>query len=421
MKFLSGHNRTEKPKRAALRFAMIATLSFIGVVASACGISIERQYDLEDAIEAGIISRHIHDIEDSTPADFIVISPIVQEFTSGRSFTATPVFPNGLGLFFDNDEDDGEVAILVEENQLVSKGDVLAQLIYNVDARHNIDYEAAKAYLERLEQESEKERTRWQADIRKARRELASASGSARRQLSLNIRLLEIGQERSELISKTAQERQLKEISTLAESIGVDEIIAPFDGMVIDITKSKEPSTETRILSVVDPSVFFFQITISTATLPGNLYSTIGHRDVFSLRGFMGHINEDDDGLHPDLEFEVRVVTEPWATGQRSLTTFLLAPVDPDGLLTALQALDDGSPSITLRDMSFFAPLEFVVTPRSLTLPVEAIHRHRDREFVLVHINGSVERRYVSTGDRLDDYVQIVAGIEEDTKVVMSP
>ena len=429
MKLLSVTGNGKKVNIITSRLIAVVLLCVLcATTVSACGSTIVQGYGLEDAIRDGIISSHITEIDAGEDfSGFNIVSPTIQQLTSGGRVQTPLVFPVERILSFDRRE--GEVTVFVEENQIVEKDDVLALLTFDVDKSHDINYEAAVLYLERLEQEIAAEITKRQTEIRRARRPLSSASGTIRNQILLNVRLLEIDLERYIINSDVTRREQEEEVAALKKLTGIEEIKAPFDGMVTNIFTGNKIPVGTRhernvhIVTIMDINTLFFQSIVNTSR--DRPYSFMGHGDIKTMSGYI--TNESDSNIRsdrePDFTFDARVASDHWATGPWDVTTFWLAPVDVDGLMETLKALREDDPVITLKEALIYMPVEYIVSPRGMTLPVEATRRESARDtriHVLVYDDGYMEKRYIDVGQVAGGYIYVTYGIEEDEKVVLA-
>jgi len=416
----------QKNNNFLFRFFAVVLLSFLCLAAvSACGNTLIQPYSFEDAVRDGTISSFVtEDIPEDDLSSLEIVTPTMQQLTISGNVLTSVVFPVEQILHFVRNE--GDIEMMVEEYQIVAKDDLLAQLTYETDEVNQIYYDFAIDYLERFEQEIINERRKKQTEISKARRDMSSASGSLRQMLATNVRLLEIDLERYTINSNITRSNLEKEAAITREFLGFEDITAPFDGIVTNIFEGNKLYTSTRqhsnmdMMKISDPSVFFFQASIHTNPL--RPFSNMAHGDIVSVRGFYDMDEEDDDDDRiPDLEFEARIVSDHWAAGQWNFTAFLLSPTDKDALLKTLSEL--GDPAITLLNTRFYITVEYVASPPGLTLPTVAL-RHdsarEDRYHVLILNNGILEKRYVEIGNILNNYIYILYGIDEDSKVVIA-
>ena len=419
---INKHRYAKQNPAALIRYSVFALLCVVYFsLTSACRFIPGQVFTLEDAVLAGVIIDWEYIPVQEQPDEYTLTSPVIQELVDKRVLQANLFYPVEKDLFFVNVE--GEVSIFVEEGQHVSRGDLLATLSFDVDERHYIDYNAAVAHLTRLEQEFNRERTRQRNEISKAREE---------EQPEEVIRLLEINLQRNNFMNGLTIDGLEKEISDLKKSLGTEEIIAPYDGMVFSVFQGNSIELDTsarRMMRIVDPDEFFFQISVSTTHSIETHYNIMGHGDIVTLRERTDS-NTDDEGLSASrIEFEARVVTDSWAAGQRQHIAYLLKPLDIDGLIDKLLLLDNSDPVLTLRNLRLSTTLEYVATPKGITLPVATIHREHvydlrnqitdEQHFVFIFVDGKVEKRSIDMGMTIGGYVQIITGIDEDAKVVV--
>ena len=401
--------------------ALVLLCAICVSITSACGIVPGQSYTFEDAALAGvIIDRESDDLQEQQPDEYTIVTATIQELVDRRNLQTLLFFPVEDDLFFNHYE--GEVTILVEEGEFVTKGDLLATLSFDTDERHYINYEAAVAHLERLEQEFSRERARRRNEISRARGTLPAQA----------VRLMEIELERYNFINSLTVADLEEEISNLRMQLGIEEITAPYDGMVFFVFEGGTISlgtTAQRIMRIADPNDFFFQIAISTTHSLATHYNIIGHGDIITLRERTDSDAGEGDSSHSRIEFETRVVTDSWAAGQRQAVMYLLKPVDMDGLIDTLLAIDGGNPIITLRSLHLSAQVEYTAAPKGITLPTAALQREHIRDqgdvflaeqrYVLIYVDGKVEKRNVEIGETVGGYTHIITGIDEDAKVVI--
>ena len=373
----------------------------------ACGEAAQHSLGLADAEAAGIIMPQSVHFETSDSQDFQMIEATRQDITTNAVLTAQLVFPMEQHLHFQAQE--GSLTLLVENGQIVREGDVLARLTFEVDARLEIEYSAARLRFEQFEAEFMREQS-----------ERLTAIEEARQEALPELALLEIGLERFVFNGNITRNTMRNEMTMLSEMLQGEDIIAPFDGMIISaIGGPYNLRWNPRIMTIVDYTVFFYQFTIATDHPVMNLYNTIGQGDIITLRSNERH--EVDGVEQPVLEFDARVVTDSWASGARRSFIYWLTPVDMEGLLEDARLLDEENPLYNMFDMSFTAQIEIVRAANSITLPNAAVNDEDRRSFVHIYNDGRLGKRYVETGVRGAGYVQIISGLEDGAQVVILP
>jgi multidrug efflux pump subunit AcrA (membrane-fusion protein) len=400
---------------------MVALVITGALLVSACGADARQGYGLADAEAAGIIMPL--DALDGAAGGNVpeIIEASERDITTGTVLTAQLVFPIARHLNFQGQ--DGEVTLIAENGQHVNEGDVLALLISEADDRLEIAYLAASRRLEQFEANFDREHRARSAEIRQARERMAALDGNARRQAALELELLRIGLERFVYTSTATREAIRDEVIALSEMLDGEEIAAPFDGMVVSIDSGPYALRwNPRIMTIADPNTFFYQITLSADQTQSNRYNIMGLGDIITLRSTERHMSGGVE--RPILEFDARVVTDSWAGGIRERFTYWLVPVDMEGLLETVRALDTGNPDnplYTLFGLSFTAQIEIVLATNSVTLPLAAVHEEDRRSFVYIYNDGGLGKRYVQTGFTVGGYVQIISGLEAGAKVVILP
>jgi hypothetical protein len=398
---------------------MVALVIASSLLVSACGAGVRQGFELADAEAAGIIlPQSAHDGAAGGRA-FEIAEASERDLSTIISLTAQLIFPIERQLGFGGQE--GEVALLAENWQLVSEGDVLALLTFDHDARLEIAYQAASQRLEQLEAEFDREHRARSAEMRETRARMAASSGNARRQASLELELLGIGLERFIYLSEAARSALEDEVLALAGKLDAEEIVAPFDGMVVSVDGGPYALRwNPPIMAVVDHSIFFYQLTLSAEHPLMNRYSIMGLGDKITLRSTQRHTVGGIE--RPILEFDALIVTDSWAGGVREAFTYLLVPVDMEGLIDTVRALDMGDPNNplhTLFSLRFTAQIEVSLTATSLALPIAAVHEEDRRTFVYIYNDGRLNKRYVQAGFSVGGYVQIISGLEAGAKVVI--
>jgi len=426
MNWLSINGKPPKINRQTSRFVLGVLLSILCLIfVSACENTFVQEYTLEDAIEDGIISTHATDTSSiTTGTNFNYTTPTLQQITYTDRVQALQIFPVEQELYFK--QRSGDLTVLVEENQFVSKGDVLAHLTFETDKRHQFNYESAVAYLERLEREVSGERAKKRTEINKVRAALESAYNFEREQLTLDLRLLEIDLERYILNSDNTLRDNREEVAELKRLSGFEELTAPFDGVVINIFDGDQIIQVSNVyfqppvMKILNPEAIFFEVLIPpTQEHP---YSVIAHGDIVNVVGYIPVSAADRYNREPEFEFKARVVTDTYVIGPKRDVVYWLAPVDLAGLLNTLKELSEDDPMQTIRDITVFMPVE-LISPLGLTVPVETIRSDVTdiiKIYVLVYSNGSTEKRYIVTGQVAEGFVFVVYGLEEDEKVVLA-
>ncbi|MCL2226361.1 MAG: hypothetical protein FWB97_01855 [Oscillospiraceae bacterium] len=406
--------------RLAAAFALLFFLSACG------GEGVVRQgYSVESAIEAGVLMAEGVDSNDRA---LEIVQATRRDLTISTALRPRFVFPIEQQLFFPHRHDGellmGHVTVLVESGQSVNEGDALARLTFDAEARHEIDYLAARQSLEQFEEDFIRERNRRNAEIAEARREQGLMEGAAAQQASLVIRQSELALERFISSSAVTRSALAEAVEFFAQTLDGAVLRAPIDGMVHSVaTCGIFVSSHNHIMSIVDYNVFFYEITVRASQHATDFYNVIGRGDILTLRGSLnlGDSESDDENGEP-IEIDVRVVTDSWVSGQRGVFTYLLAPVDKEGLFEYLGIIAAGyNPVYILRSIPVTVQLAVTAALDSVTLPIRAVHAEAGRQFIYIYNEGALGKRYVHATNRIGGYAQIVTGIESGTQVVILP
>ena len=385
------------------RFAIILII-FGLFLFSACARANHRLLVVENAEDEGILMPY----EAVIIREIQLARAIIQDITAEANFGAQIVFSNVEHLYLQRTH--GELTILAEAGQHVNKGDVLAYLTFETDARADANYLTAARRLERLEENFTREHNERLSQISDARARIAGLEGNARRRALLELELLEVVLERFLLTGRIDRDAAKDELERVERTLGVEEIIAPFDGMISFVTNDPDNVTRNpRIFTIVNYDNFFFQINVGTGAEIN--YNTIGYGDIITLRAEGGGFGFD---------FDAQIVTDTWATGRRQGSVYWLKPVDKEGLFEAARHNGD-NPMFSLLNSRITARAEFFRATDSIAVPREAVGYDGRGNFVYVYSDGRQGKRYVSIGESDHLYYQILYGLEPGTQVVISP
>ncbi|MCL2201759.1 MAG: hypothetical protein FWB75_07315 [Oscillospiraceae bacterium] len=395
---------------------------------SACGANAQVTYRLDDAVNEGMLIAP--GTEDSARTMDIV--PVLrQSMTLNTTFLARPVFPVTQAMRFNTRE--GTLNLLVEPGQRVSQGDVLARLTMPLDVRLEAEYAAASRRLSRFEEDFELERSELFAELESARQASATPNSITSPRAAVELELLEVMFESFEHRSAMTRDILQNQVDSLNTLRTGEELIAPFDGLVISaVNESAQLWANPVILTIVDCSVFYFQVNIRADGTPLNQYNILGHNNIIPIRSNERHSH--DGGHQPLLSFNARVVSDSWAGTEREVFTYLLAPLDREALISELtelaelelldsedlpSGLAEPDPIMTMLTYGFTASAMITLAQDTLTLPSRAVFTENLRSFVHIYNDGVLGRRYIHTGVSSNNVVQIISGLEEGTMVVI--
>jgi RND family efflux transporter MFP subunit len=228
------------------------------------------------------------------------------------------------------------------------------------------------------------------AEIARKRR-LAAAEALAPSELELA--------ERSVAVARAAVEEARANLAFTRTQLGQTRIEAPIAGVVSSVATQEG---ETVSASLTAPT---FVTIVDLARL--EVWAYVDETDIGRIRvGLPARFSVD---AYPDRELEGRVeAIYPKAEIRDNVVNYVAVvrfPPPPQDLLR---------PEMT-------ASVRLVLDHRgdALTVPRRAVRRERGRTFVLVHQAGRLTRRWVSTGSRDEQRVEIVEGLGEGDVVVI--
>jgi len=411
MKFLSG-----------LRTVFLLGILFLTL--SACqGIS-ESGSTAADAVTEGILLPFENVFGEEVGRTNRFVTAVTRDFTLDINVSANLVLPIQRELRFDGTN--GYLSLYAEVGQIVKKGDVLARLTYE-STQMEINLSSAQRLLSRFDEDFMLNDSRFFHEIYEARNALELANQRDAELLTIQLAALELEYERFLFNSEHTRRNLTENLRDIEENLQGEVITAPFDGIILNVNRLREGDflrDNPRIILMADPRVFFFQINMGGQgqhVLPfaALRYGGVNHGNIITLRTEETYSADGVTG--PVLEFDAVVVTEPWAAGERSDLSYWLAPVDMDGFLEAVAALESETPIRVLNDLNFRASVSAVVAANSVALPANAVYPEDTRSFVYIYEGGNIGKRFVSTGTRAGGYVQILAGLESGAEVVILP
>ncbi len=228
------------------------------------------------------------------------------------------------------------------------------------------------------------------ADLARKRR-LAAAEALAPSELELA--------ERSVALAQAAVEEAQANLAFARTQLGQARIEAPIAGVVSSVSTQEG---ETVSASLAAPT---FVTIVDLARL--EVWAYVDETDIGQIRvGLPARFSID---AHPDRELEGRVeAIYPKAEIRDNVVNYVAVvrfPPPPQDLLR---------PEMT-------ASVRLVLDQRedALTVPRRAVRREGGRAFVLVQEAGRLARRWVSTGSRDEQRVEIVDGLSEGDVVVI--
>ena len=299
----------------------------------------------------------------------------------------------------------GVMSVYVTAGQHVQAGDILASLIFT-DEEMLINHRSTELRLEIFERGFISERNRHRDNINDLRTRLAYAYGILYDRLSLQLQREQLQYERFRINSNTARQRLVQTLSDLDEAMAPSLIAAPFDGVILSTTSIADGTFLTGhpiIIVIADESNYGFYINTNEQIFlppPPLRYAIVRYYDIITIRSDV-------------IEFDARIITDPWAAGQRSGLVFRLLPLVY--ITDIVEYLHE------LLGTNFSTVITHTLSANSVVLPLSAVYPEGARHYVYIYENGNMGKRYVSIGVRVGNYVQIISGLYEGQLVVILP
>jgi len=381
-----------------------------------------------DAIAEGIMMS----IDDAfqVAQDPEIVTPHVRDITFPIRLSVGLVFPVRENISF---EARGQYAWrYVEVGDRVLEGDILARVSYDNDLLE-LDLAAARLRLNQFEESFNNTRLQRRMELARAQEDFDFADEDNMARAALQLARAELNYERFLFESANARRGFQEAVDNISDTLAGPEMIAPVDGMILTMTpgttstttddRGRTTSNHTTTLSIIDDEVFFFQIT-GGQNIPGlpamfrNSILRYGDEIVITSTQSI----RDGDDSRPVLEFNARIVSDPWGAGRRGSPNFWVLPVDMESFLIAVYELDPETPvARTINGMTFFTEFEMTLASNAIVLPIPAINAEDRRNYVFVNNDGHLGKRFVSTGVAMAGYIHITSGIELGTEVVILP
>ena len=363
----------------------------------------ESLYELNDELhmlaQAGILSQ----INTEGPGELNYTLYEVRSGDMERSVIlyASVVFPIWRHLYMDRA---GGVfsGVYASSGQRVEEGQLLAEMSFDTQSRE-IDRLHLAGQIEMFEARYDEEINKRLMDIAEAEASLAmeyTEEGINRRVHGLNTLTLQY--RRFLYSSERIREGLKNRLFELDDIIAGSKLYAPFDGFISyasPINSGTQIDDMPLIITLIDESVMRFSI---NAPL-----DIVRYGDMFTL-----------DAMEYPISFDVCVVSDPLASGRRDVNTmFILEPADRLGLYEALSALNIGISE--LANMRFVANLAVPLAYNSLIVHRRAVIAENNRDYVFVYENGNIMKRYISTGARNGEDVQVLSGLFHGQMVIL--
>jgi len=349
----------------------------------------------------------------------------------------------------------GNLEINVELGGDVSEGDVFATLYPIVDGSVTVNHIRAQARLAEFDRDSALVLERHHEEIRLARENLDAASDSDWERRAIILAQAELALDRFILNSEIQRTPIAEALERIEELIEPARVYVPFDGMVENILGTAfyqrifvggtllppgaggghqffastggfvgmVTNMNNILFTIPSPAGFFYVTNRPHQRMSTTSMLRVG--DVITIRSTNERTNDDDEYV-PVLEFEARVVSDPWSLLFREEgRSYILKPVDMEALSEAYAyARANNHTALELFNMSFIALLQEDIASRSMIiLPNEAVNwelqLHGWVPFVFVYNSGDIFKHYVMVGIVGDYYTQIISGLGEGMEIAV--
>jgi len=359
-------------------------------------------------------------------ADFFrdIITAEKRDLTIIEEHMVSHIFINSHGFVFNMAElNAGEVHFV--NGQIVQAGEILIEFAPEETERYEIRLRAAIQNLERQQQNFTTARDRQLDEIEYLREVFQLATDENWQlkylQLARHETELQLMQQRHQQ-NQTAIQREIDEInSTLAEN----RFYAQIDGRIVWHQHLGWEFANETFISLIDETSLFFSLSQwhwdgFTPRHPPEIeqrnLARVRYGDILPV--LIRVIGGGDYNLY------MRVVSDPWVTGERLIFSypfppvnrhFLLAPMDWDEFNAIIHQYAE---SIFDMHLTIIARTEIPIH-NALTLPTDAIRTLGGRAYVEIYENGYRRRQYITTGVIHGRYAQILTGITEGQQVLI--
>ena len=296
----------------------------------------------------------------------------------------------------------GKVAeVLIEEGMRVKEGDVLARLD-DIEAKAQLAL--AKAQLTATRAQLAEIR----AQLVQAERDLTRQQGLADRQL-ISTQALEAARTQRDMLRARLASTE-EQIRMAQESVGVAQVQldntvvrAPFSGVVV--AKAAQPG------EIISPGGGFTRTGIGTIVDMDSLEIQVDVNEAFINRVTPGQPVEAMLNAYPAWKLPGEVIAIiPTADRSKATVKVRIAIKQRDPRIV---------PDMGVR-VAFLDPQPAQLTSGVL-VPTEAVRADGTADMVFVYANGKVERRSVTLGETVSGHRQVLSGLRDGERVVLSP
>jgi RND family efflux transporter MFP subunit len=302
----------------------------------------------------------------------------------------------------------GKVAeVLIEEGMRVKEGDVLARLD---DTEAKAQLALAKAQLTAARSQVAELR----AQFVQAERDYVRQQGLADRQFTSAQALEAARTQRDMLRARLASIEE--QIRVAQESVGVAQVQldntvvrAPFSGVVV--AKAAQPG---EMISPISAGGGFTRTGIGTIVDMDSLEIQVDVNEAFINRVTPGQPVEAMLNAYPAWKIPGEVIAIiPTADRSKATVKVRIAIKQRDPRI-----VPDMGVRVAFLDQQ---PVRPVPLTSGVLVPTEAVRADGTAGVVFVYANGKAERRRVTLGETISGYRQVLSGLRDGERVVLSP
>ena len=317
----------------------------------------------------------------------------------------------------------GDIEIKVEVGDPVNEGDLLATLTNEVTPEMTLEYMRARNRLNQFERDFDDTIAAHFRNISIALDNYYTAHIRDREQMALLLRQAEIRLERFEFDMELHREALQEELSELGAFVYPEEMRSPVSGRVSHTTTTRVLSgTSIQVVTIANEDSMLLEapgdaqrFVVSQAPASG----VLRHGMTITVQS-VSEVEDEDGEFHPMFQFDALVASDPWSRGIRVTPRFEIVPIDPTGLMESIEEAGMTAIQFLMRAERFYTHVPVDIASYAPAVHISALMRdHFNGDFLLVYDDGVFLKRYVRTGVRSGDYIQIISGVEEGVMAVI--
>jgi len=398
----------------------ILLLAMVLLILSACGDNTAASHSDEAALARVVTEGLLIPLEGAAVETRVTVAPVQRRtLVSTMTYILTPVFAAHYFLYFET-PNRVLAAVHTERGERVQAGDVLAELepLDPEEAeRLFLQRQSVQLELSRFNRDFIEERDRRLNEINHAEFQLETANNTNHQRRYLELSRHRIQYQQFLHNSEQNRERITRRLEDINDHISGDKIIAPIDGIVlfsVGITPGTLLMGSPRMFILADENSFqlmhFFDSLVRQSPLRDGR-NAFRYGDVLPAHILLS--------TQERFDFEVRITSDPWTTGERANMRFVFEPLDWDVFLTFFEENEinlamPGVPQIFVNTTSYAVDV--------LTIPFLAVRQEHVNEYVYVYEAGERRRQFITTGEQCGqtrNYIEVHTGLHEGQQVYL--